>query len=85
MLAEGIPLLRNPASRFAFVRERPGALMLYVDGEGFECHGDAAQFGEQLCAKDRLSVEPELANADAVIDLLADLADQGSVAFDTNG
>lgn len=85
MLAEGIPLLRNPATRFAFVREGPGALMLYVDGEGFECHGDAAQFAEQLCAKDRLSVEPELANADAVIDLLADLADQGSVAFDTNG
>src|SRR5690606_14823460 len=31
-VAEGVPLLRNPASRLSFIRGEPGALELFVDG-----------------------------------------------------
>lgn len=76
-LGAGVPLLRNPASRFAFVRQ-DGGVLLFVDGETFECTGEAATLAEQLCAVDAFAVGP---TSSAVMELLLALANKGSIAF----
>ncbi len=79
MLAGGAALLRNPASRFSFVR---GQVLLFVDGECFECAGEVGALAERLCAGERVEVGPELADSNAAMELIATLFSQGSVAFE---
>ena len=81
-LANGEPLTRNPASRFSFIRQA-GSVLLFVDGGCFECTGETAAFAETLCAQDCIATEPYLANSPAAIELIAQLINQGSVAFDS--
>jgi 50S ribosomal protein L16 3-hydroxylase len=80
-LAEGVPLLRNPASRFSFVREL-GSLLLFVDGQCLPCTGDAAKFAELISARDRLTVDPAMSAAEPVLELIVELYNMGSIAFD---
>jgi 50S ribosomal protein L16 3-hydroxylase len=80
-LADGSALTRNPASRFSFIRNGT-ELLLFVDGECFECHGETPAFGERLCAEDVIHVAPDLAASDAVQSLIVQLINQGSVAFE---
>lgn len=84
-LAEDGPLCRNPASRFSFVRQPAGSVLLFVDGQCFECAENTAAFAERLCAQDRMKLDPEEMKSDAVLDLIARLFNQGSVAFDQQG
>jgi 50S ribosomal protein L16 3-hydroxylase len=72
LLGQGMPLLRNPASRFAFVRQGDGAL-LFVDGQSFACDVPVA---ERLCAG------PVVAGEGGDLALIVALIDQGSLAFD---
>ena len=81
LIANGEPLTRNPASRCSFIRQEDGVL-LFVDGDCFECTGEAAAFAEALCAQDTLTVAPELSKSDATMTLIAHLINQGSVAFE---
>lgn len=81
-LASGVPLCRNPASRFSFIRQNAHAVLLFVDGECFECTGETVAFAEQLCAHDRISVDPVLGKSDPAMALIAALFNQGSVAFE---
>jgi len=76
----GAALVRNPASRFAFVAGEP--LLLFVDGECRACGGATAPFAEALCAADRLIPEPGLAASAPALALIAALIDRGSIAFD---
>ncbi len=78
-IAAGVPLLRNPASRFSFVRQGEDAVILFVDGESFPMSGGAAKFAEALSASSRLVVEPALGG---VAPFIAQLIDQGSLSFD---
>lgn len=80
-LAGGMALLRNPASRFAFVREQDSTVQLFVDGAIHSCHGAAAAFAEELCAQ---RIEPVFAPAGdgATVSLVTVLVNQGSLAFD---
>lgn len=80
-LADRSALARNPASRFSFIRN-DAELLLFVDGECFECHDKMAAFGEQLCAKDVIDVAAEFAGSEAVHTLIVQLINQGSVAFE---
>ncbi len=80
-LADGSALARNPASRFSFVRNGT-ELLLFVDGECFECQGETTAFAEQLCAEDVIDIAPEFAKSDAVQSLIVQLVNQGSVAFE---
>ncbi len=80
-IANGEPLTRNPASRFAFVRQDGGAVLLFVDGECFETAGEAAAFAELLCAQDAMIVDPDLIQSDTTMTLLVQLYNQGSIAF----
>ena len=81
-LAEGVPLLRNPATRFSFIGQGADNLTLFVDGEMFECSAAAAGFAKRLCVQDRLSVDAVLAGAEDVLELILELHEMGSVAFD---
>ena len=74
-IAGGARLTRNPASRFSFIRQE-WSVLLFVDGECFECSGDGAAFAEGLCADDVSSVGA----GDS--ELVAQLINQGSVAFE---
>jgi 50S ribosomal protein L16 3-hydroxylase len=81
-LAEGAPLIRNPASRFSFVRQSQASLSLFVDGQCFPCSGDVANFAEQLCAQSRFTADSSSVSSRPTVDLIVDLFNQGSVAFD---
>jgi len=80
-LADGSALARNPASRFSFIRN-DAELLLFVDGECFECHGEPAAFAEILCAEDVIAIAAEFAGSEAVQTLIVQLINQGSVAFE---
>jgi 50S ribosomal protein L16 3-hydroxylase len=79
-LLAGDALCRNPASRFSFVRQDTDVL-LFVDGACFDCKAEAAVFAESLCAEDMLTVGSKFLQSEAVIALLLQLLNQGSVAF----
>lgn len=80
-LAGGATLVRNPASRFSFIRNGT-ELLLFVDGECFECCDDTAALAETLCAEDAIDVAPQLSDSPAVQSLILKLIKQGSVAFE---
>jgi 50S ribosomal protein L16 3-hydroxylase len=75
LLASGAKFVRNPASRFSFIRQGD-AVLFFVDGEYFECHSETAAFAERLCADD----EPSVSGGDAA--LISQLINQGSLAFE---
>lgn len=77
-LADGAPLFRNPASRFSFIRRDGRLLLLFVDGQCFECGSDTAAFAETLCAQDRIEIGPD----HPALTLIAQLFNQGSVTFE---
>jgi 50S ribosomal protein L16 3-hydroxylase len=81
-LADGTSISRNPASRFAFIRGEGGALVLFVDGEGYDCAGDTAAFAQLVCAGLETQVPAALAAAEGVVDLVTTLINHGSLAFD---
>jgi 50S ribosomal protein L16 3-hydroxylase len=81
LLAQGEPLHRNPASRFSFIREAQG-IILFVEGQSFDCTGESASLAEQICAGPDVRVDPKLAASEAILTLLAALIDQGSLTFE---
>lgn len=81
-LAGNAPLCRNPASRFSFIRQAADSLLLFVDGQRLECAGETAALAEQLCAQDRIRIDPDLRSSDPAMELIAKLFNQGSVAFE---
>lgn len=81
-LAQGIPLLRNPASRYAFIRQAAGGITLFTDGQSFDCTGETADLAMQLCATATLEADAALATSSSAVALLATLINQGSLAFD---
>jgi 50S ribosomal protein L16 3-hydroxylase len=81
-LEAGQPLQRNTASRFSFVRQGKGEVLLFVDGECYACAGPAARFTEELGAHSRLVVDPALLASGDVLELIARLIADGSVTFD---
>jgi 50S ribosomal protein L16 3-hydroxylase len=82
LLSESAPLTRNPASRFSFFRRDGAAVLLFVDGECFDCAGDTAALAEELCAGPTLVVPSGLAASASVVTLITTLVDQGSLAFE---
>lgn len=83
LLGAGARLIRNPASRFAFLRQ-DDAVSLFVDGGHFPCSGVAATFAEQLCADTGVSGTPDMAGSEPVIGLVVALLDRGNIAFDSD-
>ncbi|WP_336964513.1 cupin domain-containing protein [Sphingobium aquiterrae] len=81
-LADDVPLGRNPASRFSFIRQQADSLLLFVDGASFACTGESAAFAEILCAQDRIGIDPDLGKSDSAMALIVQLINQGSLAFE---
>jgi 50S ribosomal protein L16 3-hydroxylase len=81
-LESGAPLVRNPASRFSFVRGETGAVLLFVDGECFECAGALGELAEKICGAGDIALDRHLVRSDAAMDVIAQLYNQGSVAFE---
>lgn len=77
-LAAGQAIERNPASRFSYVREDGGTILLFVDGEMFECTGDAAVFAMALC--DDTHLRPP--TTPDTYSILKQLLDKGSLHFE---
>ena len=84
-LPGGVELERNPASRFAFVEQPQGALLLFVDSECYDVAGETAVFARSLCAQERVVAGAALATCGEAITLIARLYNQGSVAFTGEG
>ena len=80
-LADDVPLIRNPASRFSFVRQQAHSVLLFVDGQCFECADETAAFAEQLCRQHPMTPDPNLAQSAATLELISKLYNQGSMAF----
>ncbi len=80
-LATGEVLQRNPASRFSFVREGEGVL-LFVDGECFECVGEVAAFAEMLCGRDDIRIELATKDKASVLKLSTLIVGQGSLSVE---
>ncbi|MBB4641951.1 cupin domain-containing protein [Rhizorhapis suberifaciens] len=84
-VADDVPLSRNPASRFSFIRQGEDCVLMFVDGECFECVKETIALAEQICAQDRVSIDPVLGSSESAMGLIMKLYNQGSVAFDTEG
>ena len=84
-LARGTAVLRNPASRFAFVAGDADAVTLFVDGEAYRCEGALAACARELCADARVTFNPGVGDSDAAVELFAELLDRGCIAFDPEG
>lgn len=81
----GLLLVRNPASRFSFVRNGPSDLTLFVDGIAHDCVGASVGFAERLCGGERVSVDDGMLGSDDAMRLVLDLLNAGSVAFEDDG
>lgn len=79
-LETGAVLVRNPASRFAFVRQGHNAVDLFVDGEFYCCEGPTASFAEELCASERF----KWTTNKRAVSLLLELINAGAVALETD-
>ena len=79
-LTNGDTLHRNPASRFSSIRKGADVL-LFVDGECFDCAGELGEFAQRLASRDRITVDPVLLKSDVAMNQITTLINQGSVAF----
>ena len=77
LLVQGGELVRNPASRFAFVRQTGDTVLLAVDGETYDCAGDVAALAVQLCDRPSLAIS---SGSDRSIALLTKLINAGALA-----
>jgi len=80
ILREAAPL-RNPASRFAFIRN-DAQLTLFVDGEAFPCDAQLAPLAELICAHPIIPVDAALLTSAPSLALLLALYNQGSLVFE---
>ena len=82
-LSAQLPLARNPASRLAFIAGGNDTLMLFADGDCFDCVGATAALARDLCANDSLCLDVALAGNPDAVDLLTQLCNLGCIAFDS--
>ena len=81
-LAQGVPLQRNSASRFAYVKEEDDTVRLFVDGMSFACRGATTAFAITLAGKDWVELDPGSQQPLETVELITQLINQGSLTFD---
>jgi 50S ribosomal protein L16 3-hydroxylase len=82
ILGRGVQLLRNPASRFSFIRQDASSLLLFANGQCFRCEGSTALFAERLCAQSCFRGTAEYGASQPTLGLIAALFNLGALAFD---
>ncbi|GAB5488125.1 MAG: cupin domain-containing protein [Parasphingorhabdus sp.] len=75
-------LMKNPASRCSFIRQGSDLVLLFVDGQMFECKNASKHLAEQLCASGKICQPAENAFSAEAISLLTQLYNQGSLYLD---
>ena len=80
-LARGGRLVRDPASRYGFVRDGQG-VTLFVYGEAYPCRGAAARWAERLCADRAAFIVPADLRASAALALALQLYNRGALWFE---
>lgn len=83
-IRQGVSFNRNPASRFSFIRQSHEILLLFVDGDCFECGYETVSFAEYLCASDCFMLDTGHQNSNAVLELLITLINRGCISLDTH-
>jgi 50S ribosomal protein L16 3-hydroxylase len=78
-IASPASLIRNPASRFSFIRENAGSVMLFVDGHAYPCSGKCALFAERLCSLESITITPEDLDLASTATVIAALINLGSI------
>ena len=76
-----VTLERNPACRFAFVRESDDGVTLFVDGEAYACSGTSARFAERICAVDCTTIDAADITSQEMVALIVQLLNLGSIAI----
>ena len=79
---EGATLTRNPASRFSYVREGNDKILLFVNGEMFECIGEDAAFVSRLCDGGSYAASAQDIASDSIIALITKLVNNGQMEFE---
>ena len=82
LLTTGAELIRNPASRFTFIRHSPNSSTLFVDGEDFICGQSSIAFAERLTAYDPIVADAGILKIEAVLTLITLLINQGSLILE---
>lgn len=77
----GAAMSRNPASRFSFIALSGKTILLFVDGQCYECDGEAASLARRICADDRVILPTGLAGK--ALELVRTLCNRGSLALDS--
>ncbi len=80
-LASGAEIVRNSASRFAFIEEEEDAVSLFVDGTAYHCSAEAAEVARILCNAQYLGVNATQRVSSDVVALLVILLNAGAVAI----
>lgn len=81
LLSSGVPLLRNPASRFSYVEAGDAGILLFVDGVSFEIPVELVSFAKDLCSRDSITIHTDLIDSDFAMLQLATLYNSGSLMF----
>ncbi len=81
-LRSGRAILRNPASRFAFIRAANDAVVLSVDGDCFDVDAECSAFAEALCAAPRIEDAAGFADEPGIVSLMEELHARGSIAVE---
>lgn len=81
-IGDGWRMCRNAASRFSYVQQGEGAVMLFVDGHCFDCEGAVAALAKKVCSKDRFALDSDMTLPPEALELLTRLFNLGSLAFD---
>lgn len=77
-----VVLERNPALRFGFIRQGEEAVVLFVGGARYACHGAAASVAQRICAKTEFELDHETLRDPGVEELIVDLINRGYLAPD---
>lgn len=72
-------LTKNPASRCSFIRQGSDSVLLFVDGQMFECKNDSKFLAEQFCASGKIRQSTEIFRSAEAMSLLTQLYNQGSL------
>ena len=84
-LQSGCDVIRNPASRFAFVTQDNGGIVLAVDGHCTVCTGAVSGFARNLCAHELITIESKDAVSPELCALLDRLHSQGAIGIGARG
>ncbi|WP_337660931.1 cupin domain-containing protein [Erythrobacter sp. Alg231-14] len=85
LLQSGCDVIRNPASRFAFVMESPGTILLAVDGRTVSVASALHDFVQDLCASDHVMISASNDVSPELCALIETLHNDGAIGVGQHG